>query len=303
MANLLVIAVCLVAGFILQRKKVLPDNSAHVLNLYVIYIAVPALVLSVLPNLTIDTDVFIPLFSAWFSMLLAALITFALSKFLSWSRPVTGAMLILVPLGNTSFVGFPLVEACLGLEALPYAAIYDQFGSFIAVSTYCLFILALYGDDQTLRPSVLSVSKKLVTFPPFIALILGLLTLPFEYPELLFTTLTKIGASLVPVVMVAVGLQWQPRLDSHYLRPLAIGLLLKLLLIPLALFVSLSIFTDMPIAAKASILEAAMPTMITAGALASSHNLAPKLCSALVGYGLLLSLFTVPIWAWLISIV
>ena len=34
-----------------------------------------------------------------------------------------------------------------------------------------------------------------------------------------------------------------------------------------------------------------------AGALAISHNIAPRLAAAMVGYGLLLSLLTLPLWA------
>jgi len=45
------------------------------------------------------------------------------------------------------------------------------------------------------------------------------------------------------------------------------------------------------------VLEAAMPSMVTAGALAIAHGLAPRLAAAMVGYGLLLSLLTLPLWA------
>jgi predicted permease len=44
-----------------------------------------------------------------------------------------------------------------------------------------------------------------------------------------------------------------------------------------------------------------MPPMITAAALAISHRLAPGLASALVGYGILISLATLPAWAWLLT--
>jgi predicted permease len=40
-----------------------------------------------------------------------------------------------------------------------------------------------------------------------------------------------------------------------------------------------------------------MPSMVTAGALAISHGLAPRLAAAMVGYGVLLSLLTLPLWA------
>jgi predicted permease len=37
--------------------------------------------------------------------------------------------------------------------------------------------------------------------------------------------------------------------------------------------------------------------MVTAGALAIGHGLAPRLAAAMVGYGVLLSLLTLPLWA------
>jgi predicted permease len=52
---------------------------------------------------------------------------------------------------------------------------------------------------------------------------------------------------------------------------------------------------------QANVLESAMPTMITAAALAIAHNLAPRLAAALVGYGILLSLVTLPAWVWVVA--
>jgi len=44
------------------------------------------------------------------------------------------------------------------------------------------------------------------------------------------------------------------------------------------------------------VLESAMPTMVTAAALAISHRMAPRLAAALVGYGIVLALVTLPAW-------
>ncbi len=47
---------------------------------------------------------------------------------------------------------------------------------------------------------------------------------------------------------------------------------------------------------QVAVLESAMPTMVTAAALAISHRMAPRLAAALVGYGIVLSLATLPAW-------
>jgi len=41
--------------------------------------------------------------------------------------------------------------------------------------------------------------------------------------------------------------------------------------------------------------------MITAAALAIAHGLAPRLAAAMVGYGIVASLLTLPAWMWVLG--
>ena len=50
------------------------------------------------------------------------------------------------------------------------------------------------------------------------------------------------------------------------------------------------------------VLESGMPAMISAAALAGAHGLAPRLAAALVGYGILLAMATLPAWRWLVHL-
>ena len=88
-------------------------------------------------------------------MLLSVLIVLLLMKIFNRSCGVSAVMLLLVSLGNTFFVVFPVVEALLGQQALPYAIIYDQLGSFVAVSTYAMLLLAYYSGGS-ISPSLLT---------------------------------------------------------------------------------------------------------------------------------------------------
>jgi predicted permease len=49
--------------------------------------------------------------------------------------------------------------------------------------------------------------------------------------------------------------------------------------------------------AQVLVLESAMPSSITAGAMASMAGLAPELCAALVGYGVLIAFVWLPLLA------
>ncbi|MEP6908161.1 MAG: AEC family transporter, partial [Pseudoxanthomonas sp.] len=150
-------------------------------------------------------------------------------------------------------------------------------------------------------PTAKQILLRIVKFPPVWALLAGLTVMPEQPPAWIAAALQKLADALLPLVMLAVGLTIQLKLPRDEIKPLATGLLLKLLVLPL-IALPLSLLTGMQGAMlQANVLESAMPTMITAAALAISHNLAPRLAAALVGYGILLSLVTLPAWAWLLT--
>lgn len=297
MSNIAVVVIALVIGLLLGRSKRLPENGAASLNLYVIYVALPALVLAEIPRLNFDREALVPVLAAWVIMLISALLTWCTARILRWSREVTGALMLLVPLGNTGFVGIPLIEAHLGSAAIPYAILYDQLGTFVALNTYGVIVACYYSSGSTSAAKIL---RSIIIFPPFIALIIALATSVLVYPDWLMAALTRISTTLVPVVMVAVGLQWRLTLGAEYISPLVVGLVYILLVTPAIAYIGLWLVNIDGLAAQVVILEAAMPAMISAGVLAMTHNLAPRFASSMVGYSLLIGLVSVWLWRLLI---
>ena len=108
MSNLIVVFVCLLIGLLLQLKKDLPESFSASLNFYVIFVALPALVLFEIHHLTLNANAMLPVVMAWAVMFSTAVCVWCVSRLLRWSRPVTGALMLTVPLGNTGFVGIRL---------------------------------------------------------------------------------------------------------------------------------------------------------------------------------------------------
>lgn len=293
MSNIAVVVIALVIGLLLQRTKRFPENAASTLNLYVIYVALPALILVEIPKLSFDYDALIPVAAAWIIMALSAVLTLCTARLMNWSRAITGALMLLIPLGNTGFVGIPLIEAHLGSNAVPYAILYDQLGTFVALNTYGVIVACFYSAGSVSARNIL---RSILIFPPFVALLIAFAASVFVYPEWLAAALARIASTLVPVVMVAVGLQWRLALTADYLSPLIVGLLYILLVTPLIACLGLWLLNIDGMVAQVVILEAAMPAMISAGVLAISHNLAPRFTASLVGYSLLIGL--VSVWLW-----
>lgn len=285
----------LAAGVLFGRGLGARERMADLLNALVVRLCLPAAVLLHVPGFALKRHVFAVAIVPWLLLLAAVvLVTVAcwLRPELRSARPV---LLLLVPLGNTSFLGYPLVESLFGREALPYAVIYDQFGSFLIVSTYGFWVLAR-ARGAACTP--LALVRRIVVFPPFLALLLALL-LPGPVPQAFEPLLAVLSALILPLALLAVGMRLVlPASD----RPaLLLGLALKLLVLP-ALAWPLAALLGLEGTARAVVvLEAAMPPMITAAALAAEARLRPQLAAALAGYGLLAALLTLPLWAWLLA--
>ncbi len=294
MENFVITITFLLIGMALRRIPAFSDETGNVLNLFVIYISLPALVLLKIPELVFSSDLLVPALMPWGMLLLSCLLILILSRLLKWDRATTGCLLLLIPLGNTSFLGIPMVKAFFGDEAVPYALLYDQLGSFLALATYGSLILALYGTGGS-KPTIVSVVKKVVSFPPFITLILALILRNAHYPPIAVNLLNTLASTLVPLVMIAVGYQLTLRLSRKVTTQLCVGLSIKLVAAPVAALFLCKLFGLEGEAVQVSIFEAGMPPMVSAGALAILANLSPALTAALVGIGILLSFVTLPI--------
>jgi malate permease and related proteins len=294
MDNFYLVLIYLIIGALLRRVPAMPESSGIAFNMYVLYVALPALILQNVPRLQFSAELLIPAITPWLLLIAVVLIILGLSRFFNWSREVTGALLIILPLGNTSFLGFPMTEALFGSEAMPYAVIYDQVGSFIALATYVTIVAALYSPTAA-KPTLNGILLKIISFPSFIALVIGLLIRDIGYSPFAQNVIDNLSATLVPVVMIAVGFGLTVKFSKSELSPLISAMLIKLLMMPLlAAFIWYSLGQS-GMAVTISIFQAAMPPMISAGAIAIMAGLAPRLVSGIIGLGILLGLATLPI--------
>jgi predicted permease len=301
-AFLLILGSMLAGGYLTARLRVFPDNAADTLNRFVIYISLPAVVLLLVPKLRFSSDLFVLALTPWLMLGASLLLVWAAARRLRFSREVLASLLLCVPLGNTSFLGFPVLTALLGPESVRLALLYDQLGSFLIVSTYGLFVLARFSGGE--KPTARIIAARVLKFPPFLSLLfaLGLALFGITPPAPVQALLTRIGDTLVPLAMFAVGLKLKLRPPKER-AALAFGLCTKMLLLPALAFILVRALGTPVLPARVAVLEAAMPPMITAGAMAILAGFAPELTAALVGYGILLSLLTLPAIAALLRLV
>lgn len=298
MNNLLLLVVCFAAGVGARRYSRLPTDSYRVINGWVLNVSLPALVLRSVHAVQLVPRLFLGAAMLWVEFGLAAgLALIAVRR--KWATPgVAGALALCGGLGNTAFVGLPLVESLGGATAVPPAAFIDQLGTFGVFSLVAVpFAVALSGG----RPAVGAIVMRVLKFPPFIALLMALALRSCSIPGPIDTTLSRLADMLSPLALASVG--WQLDLSSlrGLGRRLAVGLAFKLVVAPaIALGVLWLVHGTLGLEERVAIVESGMAPMVTAGVLAAEHRLEPVLASAMVAIGLLVSLVTVPLW-WVLA--
>ncbi|WCM43173.1 AEC family transporter [Flavobacterium sp. CBA20B-1] len=301
MSSILLLFLCLFIGIALQRVKNFPTNTATVLNQYILYVALPAMALHYLPKIQLSWDLLLPASVAWIAFGLSFVLFHFLGSIYKWSKKLTGCLIITSGLGNTSFVGIPIIQALYGEEGLNTLIIVDLPGTFVVLSTVGVLVATLYSNQKKAEASIL---KKMFTFPPLLAFLVGLIMvlLQIDFPEALSTTFKQLAATISPIALISVGYQLKFKTYGKHFKFLLLGLFFQLVVLP---FVILTLFyfvlgkTDL--ATKVCIIEAAMAPMITGAILASTYGLKPELSNMMVGYGIPLSFVTIAGWYFIVA--
>ncbi|WP_461831450.1 AEC family transporter [Aquifex sp.] len=270
-------------AYFLKRFNVFREEDSKVLINYVIYFALPSAVLQNLRFTDIGTDTLVIPLIAWFSIFLSFTLALFIGKVLRLDKSSFKAFLLVSTFGNTAFMGYPFVFVFEGEEGLKYAIIYDQLGSFLLVISLGLFIAI--G-----RISV----KELISFPPFIALVLSLLFHKKHLPEFLEYSIEVISLSLIPVILFSLGLRLDFNRISYELKPVVVSLLIKMVITPFILLALFKVLDLKGLPYRVALIETAMPPMVFAGVLALKYGLNYRLAFSSITLGIILAFFTVP---------
>src|SRR6202012_3266334 len=171
MQQIILIFTCLFIGILLRLSGRLPDNATKVLGGFVINVALPAAALRSVHELALHPDWWLAAATPWIGAVLAIIMIVPLCRMFGWTSQRTGALLLVAGWGNTSFVGLPMIAAFAGSQWLGLGIVIDLFGSYLALSTLGLAIASVASAGKF---DWRAVAKRIVTFPPFIALIIAL---------------------------------------------------------------------------------------------------------------------------------
>lgn len=285
-------------GWLIRSRIPVPPRVIRGADMYVVKFALPVLVFSKISRMTVNGAMLTPVFIAWAVMFSCVAVLLLVSHRLDWDASTTGALLMVGVLGNTSFLGLGMVEGLLGSDHTSAAVAYDQLGTFLGLAIYGSFIVSRYGGGEF---SLAGIGNRLIRFMPFIALVLSFPARLVHLPDGVYEVFDAVGKTVGPVAMGALGLRFTVRVNRAVMRPAVTGLVVKMVAVPAVLVVIALVTGHLhEVTWEASILEASMPPMVTAGVVAVGAGLNEDVVAFMVGIGTLCAFLTVPLVSFLL---
>lgn len=269
------------------------DISRTVISLLVYYFMLPALILRILWLAPLQQNsLYIALMAA--SGVLASMgLSIIISRFCLLSRASVGALILAASFPNATYMGLPILQATFGDWSKNFALQFDMFACTPILLSLGIFISSSYGQQENLGKLLRSMLKVPAIWATILAVVLNLNHVPM--PEYLSGILEKMGGTVVPLMLLTLGLSLRPRLIAlDDIKPVLIISSIQLLFMPLMVWTT---GQALPISAGhliPVIIVGAMPSMLLGLVLCNRYKLDAGLYASAVLSSSLLSLITLP---------
>jgi len=272
--------------------------------------SIGALVLTILlPALTFRSLANASIGDGLWQVPLVAIATWAILATLAWwiyrvilrkrvAMPFAGSMIFAAAWSNATYLGIPILSAVLGETAVSYAVVYD-----LLALTPLLFVAGtIIGTElgtRGQRHRFVDGLTRLITLPPFIAAIAGLVwhQTGLILPEVIDQPLRWAGACVSPLMILSIGMALEP-IRLRRLPFLAPAIILKLAVAPLVAWgMARAVLGMSGVSYAAVLLEASMPTMFLTMVFAEKFGLDEGALAEAIAISTALSMMSVPLIA------
>jgi predicted permease len=314
-------------GWVLGR--VLPKRIPGLVGKFMFWVGLPVSIVAFLYRADLSGLIFIAPITAWIAIAVGAAFAWvwidlgvgderlrAMSRNLGqktsdtglilkdsdWSRPTQGSFLLAMMVGNTGYMGFPVVLGLVGDEYFAWALFYDLLGTFIGVYGIGVILATKYGSAQSAQS--VRFSEKILKNPAIWGLGFGLiLKFLVTLPEFAETSLRTFAWGVVNLALVLVGMQLSQLSSLRKLKQAIPCLGIKMILVPLVVGTGLMFFNVPQNASLALVLQMGMPPAFATVVFSEAYGLDRELAVTTLVFGCVALLLLLPIWKILFGVV
>jgi len=222
----------------------------------------------------------------------------------NWSSPTQGSFLLAMMVGNTGFMGYPVILSTVGEKFFIYAVLYDLLGSTLGSYGLGVALASYYGkpkEGEEKKVWYINLLQALGRNPALWSLIISLAIAGVAFPDGVDATLKTIAVPIVPLSLVMIGLQLSLLPALSRLSQAITCLLIKMLFTPLVVGTVLMFLGIEGRERQAMVLQMGMPPAFATLVIAQAYNLDRNLSVTTLALGSVMLIFTLPVWLWLFA--
>jgi len=279
------IVVVFIFGYLMKKAGVLEKKDAKIFGKLLINLVVPVIIINTFSKISIDSSlVYLPV-SALIVVLSFTILGFLLARLLRISGKTKGAFITVMPTLEGGSIGYAFMLSAFGEIGLSRIVLFD-FANAIYLFTVVYFISGRFGNA---KKNIMDSLIKLLETPLIWAIVIGFfLNLTAVKNSLLSGTLDVISGSILFLVMLMLGLEFEPEIESFKLPVVTVILKASIGLV-LGWLVS-SFFGFSGIERIAVIMGASLPPSILTLVFSEENNLDTKYVASLLSFALPFSL-------------
>ncbi|MGQ9845243.1 MAG: AEC family transporter [Caldisericia bacterium] len=273
-------------GYILKSIKFLKEDEGEILKKILFNISLPSLVLYSILTSKFFGNYMIIFILVPVSMIIQFILLFIFGKLYIKDKKDFANLILSGVMGNTAFLGYPLVEIFFGINNLSYGILYDQ-------AHFYTFLLIIYPLISYISGNNIKSIKSSFISPPIFAFLTGLILRNFYIPTLIIESLNILKTSVTPLVMLYIGINLEFSFsikDLTYLLPVTI---FKLIIFPFLFYFISSFFVIQKNILNVSLLQSMMPTMMATIIFGAQVGLNKKTLAKAVGLTTIISPITI----------
>ncbi|MEK7570640.1 MAG: AEC family transporter [Patescibacteria group bacterium] len=277
-------------GCLLRRKGIIHKQDAHVISKLLVYVVVPAIIIETFSNIVIEKRLLLLPLASFILLSLLLGSSFLLAKLLRLPEKTKAAFITCFPTLEGGSIGYSFMLAAFGTLGLSRIVLFDLSNIFfIFVISYVLAsMLGKRNGSIRAREVIIQLLKTPIIWAPLIGILLNIAGV---HIELLKNTLTTAGSGLLLLVMILLGIEFEPSFSSFKLPLITIAF--KTVLGVSIGFLLTILFGFTGVERIAVIVASALPASIITLVFATENDLDVKYTANMLSLGLVFSiLFT-----------
>ena len=285
----------------------LPKDVPAALGKFLFWVGVPISIVAFVRHADLSGPIWIAPLVAWAAILLGAAIACA---FIALEvhrvrltsptvvpplirKPTQGSFLLASMVGNTGYVGYPVILAILGQQYFAWALFYDLLGTMFGAYGLGVVMAARFGSNGRLRPDL---TRTMLTNPALWSFALALTSREIPFPAPIEWGLPKAAWMAIALSLVLIGMRLSQLSSWRGLPHVWISLAIKMLLVPLILGYALQFLGLSGAPRLVIVLQMAMPPAFATLILGEAFHLDRDLTVAALAIGSIGFLFMLPLW-------